>query len=607
MCYNYFDYFGTKTQPQKQRGEMSMYNIEGLRAVALYRVSTDKQTSGDDKDIPAQRELVREFIDREGLKLVREFVEGGVSGFKTKVDERDALVTIKQLAQEKLFDVLVVYKSDRIGRTTDESPLVISYLNKYGIRVFATDIGEIKTTTQVDKLMTFLTFWQNETESVKMSERSTDYHILLIKNGRFRGGGDKAIPYGYKTVDKGNVNHKGRRILDLVIDEEQAEIVKLIYQLSIENNMGSRAIASYLNENGFKDKAKNPTGWSYRTVMNILNNMTYKGYLHMYSKLRNELYISPKLEHLVIIPEEIWDLNQQIMKNRATKGETKSNNTRGATYGKALFSGLVYCGHCGSKMHLWANHKSYTRKDGTKHKFVKVSYKCMSRLSRGRIQCSGQATYSVNRIDNLAESIMLDYLDEISQKELREDFVEDIKHEINTLTKKRKELENKLDEVQTEIKTLVRSIAKSIQGDKSVLPPELLNEAINQCKEDEAKLLKELTNLDETIFNKKNYLTQISKVKTNLCSIKEKYEKATWLEKKAIINNYISRVEIQKVDDKNIQITLDFNIILEDFKNNTNESLVVNCINSLYRNVPITLPKNIVLKVRKKMIFSIAS
>lgn len=278
-----------------------MYDIQGLKAVALYRVSTERQATKDDKDIPAQKELVKEFIEREELLLMREFVEGGVSGFKTKVEDRDALTAIKSMANNKEFDVLVVYHSDRIGRSTEESPLVIKYLNDKGIRVFTAKEGEMKSKTQTDKLFTWMTYWQNESESVKISNRSTDYHIIAIQNGKYRGGGEKTVPFGYKLVDRGTLNPKGRKILDFEVDMEQAEIVKLIFSLSVENNLGARAIATYLNENGYKEKAKNGTGWTYTTITFMLNNIIYNGYMHMDSKVRGEKFISPKQEHLSLI------------------------------------------------------------------------------------------------------------------------------------------------------------------------------------------------------------------------------------------------------------------------------------------------------------------
>ncbi|MDD2445104.1 MAG: recombinase family protein [Candidatus Nanoarchaeia archaeon] len=219
-----------------------MHELEGLKAISLLRVSSKKQgtklnnNDNNEIDIPEQRKIINDFMEKNKITLFREFIEGGVSAFKLKPDERDALRTIKAMALNKQFNILIVYASDRIGRIADESPAVIRFLNDLGIRVWSYTEGEIKTNTHIDKLITYIQFWRNEEDSLKISKRSTDYHIQMIKDGKFRGGIE--APYGYKLIDNGRLNHKGRKVLDLEIDENEFQIAKLIYDLSIDYNMG---------------------------------------------------------------------------------------------------------------------------------------------------------------------------------------------------------------------------------------------------------------------------------------------------------------------------------------------------------------------------------
>lgn len=58
-------------------------------AYALYRVSTKQQVDPDQKDIPMQKNACREFAEKQGWKLEKEFEEKGVSGFKVSAQERD--------------------------------------------------------------------------------------------------------------------------------------------------------------------------------------------------------------------------------------------------------------------------------------------------------------------------------------------------------------------------------------------------------------------------------------------------------------------------------------------------------------------------------------
>ena len=92
------------------------------------------------------------------------------------------------------FDVLVIYMSDRLGRKADDTPMVVQYLNEHNVRIISVTEGEIKSDTHSDKLITYIRYWQNEGESIKLSKRISDYQVELIKEGRFRGG--NLIPLG---------------------------------------------------------------------------------------------------------------------------------------------------------------------------------------------------------------------------------------------------------------------------------------------------------------------------------------------------------------------------------------------------------------------------
>ena len=534
-----------------------MYDIKGLRAVALYRVSTERQTSGEDKDIPAQKEIVRDFAQREEVILIREFIEGGVSGFKTKMADREELVTIKEMAVRKEFDILIVYKSDRIGRTSDESPMIINFLNKHGIRVFTARDGEIKTSSQMDKLMTMLTFWQNETESVKISERSTDYQTLLIKNGKYRGGGEKFLAYGYCLVNKGSKNTKGRNILDIEINKEESKIVEKIYELSIVNNMGARAIASYLNENGYKEKSKNKNGWTFRAIQTILNNEIYKGYLRFNNSHTKERILSPKLDHLIIIDEIIWDKNQQIIKNRSTKGNTEN---RGMTNSNVKLSGLVFCGYCGSKLQTWANHKSYHTKKEGKKKIIVYRYRCNNHLVKGLEICKGQSTYGTKKIDGFVEKETIKFMKELSSKEFSKDFINNMEDQIKELEKQKIESEKILEQKQKQKITLKKEIPLAIMGE-SKFSVEILNDSMNLVQEDIDKLLNKLNEIDKLIKSNKIFLDEHRKVIDEKNTWVEKYKQADFYTQKTMIAQVLYKLYVFK--DK---ITFEYRLPYKNLK-----------------------------------------
>jgi DNA invertase Pin-like site-specific DNA recombinase len=111
------------------------------RAVLLYRASTKKQTDSEN-DIPLQRNILMPWAEGQGWDFTREFVEGGVLGFKVSAAKRDAIIEIKAMAERREFDILGIYMSDRLGRIAEETPLIVSFLNARNIKVISYGEGE---------------------------------------------------------------------------------------------------------------------------------------------------------------------------------------------------------------------------------------------------------------------------------------------------------------------------------------------------------------------------------------------------------------------------------------------------------------------------------
>jgi DNA invertase Pin-like site-specific DNA recombinase len=120
------------------------------RVALLYRASSKKQTDSDN-DIPLQRHILKPWAEQQGYTFVREFVEGGVSGFKVSAAKRDAIIEIKAMAERREFDILGSYMSGRLGRIAEETPLIVSFLNARGINVISYTEGEINSSTHADK------------------------------------------------------------------------------------------------------------------------------------------------------------------------------------------------------------------------------------------------------------------------------------------------------------------------------------------------------------------------------------------------------------------------------------------------------------------------
>lgn len=529
------------------------------RVVALYRASTKGQTSTDDNDIPTQKKIVRNFIHKQNWDIVREFTEGGVSGFSTPTENRDALNIIKSMALNKEFDILVVYMSDRIGRRKDETPLVIKFLYDNKIKVISATEGEIKNETHTDSLLTYIRYWQAEGESLKISQRVSDYMIAAVEEGRFRGG--NCIPLGYQLVDNGSKNFKGKPIKDFVINPEEEEIVKLIYYLSTKMNYGQRRIAIYLNENGHRTRGGKP--WKSSAINLILSNPIYKGQFRIHSKLYDKEIISPTQEHLIIIPEIEWEKNRKMVEARTNKKISDVTKNTKNTHGKLLLSGIIYCGHCNQKLTTFAETKKWKRKDDTQGERYSYRYRCMSFYKKGAIDCDGQSAYGCKKIDELVIKRTKLFLTELEEKTLNKDFLNNLDKKIKEEKDERKELQKNLNNIYKDLKELKEAIPKSLRKEIP-FSPEMLNDLIKEKEIEITNLnndmLKCEQKINDSIFEKDAYI----KLDDELCNWEEQFDGADRETQKSMLFSIIERVIVFRN-----KIEIDFNISVKTYKENS--------------------------------------
>lgn len=154
------------------------------RVYTLYRVSTVGQVDHD--DIPMQRIACREFVQAQaGWEIVKEFYEKGVSGYKVKTENRDAIMEIKADALAGKFDILLVFMFDRLGRRDDETPFVVQWFVSHGIRVWSVKEGEQRFDSHVDKLLNYIRFWQASGESEKTAIRVRAKQQQMVLAGEY--------------------------------------------------------------------------------------------------------------------------------------------------------------------------------------------------------------------------------------------------------------------------------------------------------------------------------------------------------------------------------------------------------------------------------------
>jgi len=534
-------------------------NLQLKRVAALYRVSTKKQL--DENDIPMQERACRNFVaQRSDWKLVKEYYERGVSGFKVSANKRDAIQQAKEDAEKKIFDVLLVFMFDRLGRRDDETPFVVEWFINQGIEVWSVIEGQQKIEQHTDRLINYLRFWQSSGESRKTSERVNEKHRQMVEDGIFRGGG---IPYGYKTVESGKVNKRKKPLLKLVIDEEEAEVVKLIYSLALNEGYGQLRIAKYLNEQGIL--TRNEKKWGAPTINVILKNPIYKGVMK-YEQGEKSVYSKP-IPELQIINETSWDKVQDLRKHKNPNNKEKHNSTPISTKGKLLFIGMARCGVCGSRLtstYFTNKYKSKTTGEVVTYSYS-ASYRCSGKL-QGKEKCTGQATFSAKKIEGIVLKQLDIYLDRLAQVDLTSEIQRLKQKHANKDEQQLKEIHRKLEVLYEELAVLNNEVPKAIMG-KSAFNPELLSNLIKQKEVEISENNQKLEELQERVKSKNIRETELIELQQHIPIWKDVFNSASVERKKVMLSYLIDEIYVSK-KEVNVKLKID----IEDFIKSTCET-----------------------------------
>ena len=435
------------------------------RVYCLYRVSSTIQL--DKQDIPMQRIACHAFADCRGWEIIREFSEKGVSGYKLSMSQRDAITEIKEAALLEKFDVLLVFMFDRIGRRDDETPFVVEWLVKHGIEIWSVCEGEQRFDNHVDKLTNYIRYWKAAGESERISERTRTRIRQLTSEGHFTGG---VCPYGYQLVRQGRENKRKQPLYDLMIQPEEAEVVRIMFSKVAYEGCGTSILANYLNERKLFPKSGRP--WNPASLSGILQNSLYVGELHKGDATSYQ-------EHLRIIGDSLFQEVQEVI---GTKKQTALSHRTTQTWGRALLSGFLYCGTCGSRLSSTHTVKHHRRKDGSVTTTRTQKYVCQQRRNGLPCKCTGQHTYLAQKLEQQVIAELTAHLATIWNTDPHALAEERARDRMCAIEKSIRDAEDRKQTLERELKTLQAEAFACMEG-KTSFPAEQIQLMYANCQE----------------------------------------------------------------------------------------------------------------------------
>jgi site-specific DNA recombinase len=351
------------------------------------RVSTLTRRSTDEQHQPFSIELqdtkLAAYINsQDDWTLVRKYTDNK-SGATL---DREGLQRALADARVGLYDLLLVYKVDRLARTVRGLAQILDELDAAGV-AFRSATEPFDTSTAAGRMLVQMLGVIAEFERATIIDRVIGGMERKAARGEWTVG---HRPFGYqirKTADKTHL---------LALHPDEAPLVAIIFDLYANQRLGAQAIATWLTGQGHRTKAGKP--WGHMAVRTVLRNRVYLGEVFF----RDAWYPG---QHQPLVDQATFDAVQELM---AERGDAHSKRASNAS--EYLLVSRVRCLRCGKAFVGAAAH-------GKRHRYP--YYVCFSRQRYGTKTCPAERL----RADLLDQAVIDALLNTFQQTDLFEQAV----------------------------------------------------------------------------------------------------------------------------------------------------------------------------------------
>ena len=464
-------------------------NMTERYAICGYtRISVDLEEDRDNTSIENQKAMIEDYVQRNFPGSTLDFyVDRDRSGYTFA--QREQYQIMRQKLMQRQYDILIVKDLSRFSRRNSYGQVELETLRDQGIRFIA--IGDnVDIPTHDDWFRVQFYFLINEMPVTDTSRKVRS----VIKRRQEDGRWICSVPYGYVMTNT--------KMMTFAVDEPSAQIVRKVFEL-YNDGWGYKRIANYLTAQhiptprtveaariqarGDPCRLHPKNAWSIATITGILDNDFYIGTLrqgkYTRAKINGEDVARDEADQVIfphnhepIIDALTFKRTQELRANRTR------TNYRGERKYRTDYSGLLFCGDCGSPMF------STSRQD------LKPAYTCGAYHRRGRSACTSHhirmdvlddilRSYIQRVKDNCAD--MTTYLQDCIREEEQRD--EPKKHEEVAAS-----FEERLGQLQDELKaTKAQRVRDCIRHPENA---ELLEETYDALEQDLANRITGIRN-----------------------------------------------------------------------------------------------------------------
>lgn len=444
------------------------------------------------QDTAHQESSILAYAQRNNIIIDRTIKDEGISAFRKDVSARDGFTEVLDLARKGEVNNLIVFETSRISRQFIESQTIIDELTRYNVKIHSVSDNAIINAQELDALMIAFRAFMNQKASKETGLRVKSAHETLRKQGKWPAG---TLPYGYKLIDG-----------YAIIDEELRPIITAMFEDYI-----------YYDSKLVQDK------YNIKNRKTLIDRITH-----------------PAMKQIVGD-----DLFIRANKVRESRRCAPNSSATGLNRTNVLFESLLTHKYCGHKLYLNRDYRS----KGKPH-----NYRC--KVCREDSTVSVKKSFSGKRLDAYIESLILDILDSLNHESLMAKY--NSKH-----LKKQAILHAKHRELINTHSAKIRAVELAqLRLEGYILngaPDSTINTISNMIQNNNEELIKleeQLNSIDEELATLQEQTDYHESLIANVLNAKEIYKSASIVQKKAILNMLVNKIEVIDTDDVDIYLNI---------------------------------------------------
>lgn len=470
---------------------------------------------------------------------VEGYVDEGISG--TSVNKRDSFKRMITDSKKGKFDLILTKEVTRFARNTLDSISYTQKLLENGVGVYfqSDNINTIMPDSEL-RLTIMASVAQDEVR--KLSERVKFGFSRSVEKKRVLGNNNI---FGYRK-DK----------TKLVIQEDEAKMIRELFELYAKGEMGFYKISEYFKQKGYT--GKNGTPISSQSLRRMIRNPKYKGYyrtgtvkvvdykLHKAQKMPKEEWQVFECKETIpaIVSEELWEKCNDILDRKSASLLNKVENKE-VFKNRYVFSGLIFC-----KEHQTEEHMPGFNRIAGKKRSGNTAWACSKYITHGLKECESPILQEVELVEIL-KTVLEQFLSN------KEEIIEDLlnKYKKFNLDKDYKtgiiKIEDNIKSIQMKKDKLLELTIKGLLADEEFYKR---NEGLNN----------EIEKLQEKLQKSKEEKENLSSIEDNMQQIKKALEKEIDINESIedLIKLLIDKIYVSKIEGnrKHIKLEIYFKI-----------------------------------------------